>query len=345
MTDRIGYIAIHDTSLNIWEDEVDARLDRVVLGPLVAFLRSRGWSVNLDATVDKIIRKHYRIAQKCQLHASVRLGGRHIAVEMWSDDYIGQNRNGNRYDFDKRKSMPYASRVRADVEINATARWASATFGYPVAGDTRPRMTTVERIAKEYSTNAYHNDPALGYPRPSPRDATAGDGGTVEQGATVWVRRRDGRVVRGTAYYRLNNMWGVVTGEYDAEYVSAHELFTSPPAVLRRQASERSRREKLERELRNALTTEDYDRAKLIRAIAFGDGPLYRIRCTSGKHQPPYDYWATNSSGYTVESKAGRYTAAEALRLVRSGGVVAEPIGKAPPLALETLKEEANGNH
>lgn len=327
MNTRNGTIRIHDTSISMWEDDNDNTMAKVVLGALVKFMRSRGWRARQDPSVDKIIRPSHYIAEKGPLNARVECHGRALKCEMWSADYPTNHPGGHQYDFDKRKRMPYATRVRADVELNAMAQWGVDTFSYARGDDDRRKLGAAEYIAKDYATG-WHTDKALGHPRIGhPSNARSGDGATLQHGSAVWYRGLDGRARRGRTFYHLNNMWWVVTPDDVLHNLPSWEVLTTPPENLGRVVDPSICRDRLEREHRAALLAEDYDRAKMLRRLAWGDGPLYWLK----KGDLLY---ATNARGYVADSaRAGRYTAEEARRLMMPPEVVAVPIGNAPPLA------------
>lgn len=281
-TARTGSVRIHDTTVSIWEDHNDDTMNKVVLGALVEFLRSRGWKARQDETVAKIIRSSYYVATKGPLNARIHCYGRAFECELWSTDYPTDHPSSHRYDFDKRTRMPYVTRVRADVEMNALSRWAVDTFGYARGDDDRRKLGATQFIAKRYA-ECCHTDAVLGHARIEPYNAKSGDGATIQHGSTVWYRGRDGRARKGTALHNLNSMWWVVSSEYDFHNMGSHDVLTKPPANLRRVVDPSIRRDRLERKHRAALLAEDYDRAKLLRRLAETDrstGSRKAIRST-----------------------------------------------------------------
>lgn len=331
---RAGTVRVLPDGFGVWEEHVNADLDDEVFRPLGMFLRSRGWKVGTDPDIAKnyrTISRFHRLARKGPLFATIEVHGLHIEFKAWSEDFTSDHPNGPRYDRDKRDRMPYPTRLRLDLEIQRAVAWLCATYGYTADHDHDPRVkrTALERIHRDYAT-CCHTDKALGHPRIERHNAKSASGDLITQGATVWTRRRaDGRVVRGRALYRLNNMWVVITGEHSAEYVSAHEVHLSPPTSLRREADPRARRERLERMLREATNADDFDRAKLMRRILFGDAPTYRV------FSKEKGYYATNACGYSASpGAAGRFTAEEAIaHCARTHGQLTPvPIGDAPPL-------------
>lgn len=334
---RKGEVRVHAESLGVWEEDVTTTFERKVLGGLVVFLRGRGWHVMRDPHTKKhyrLISESHRLARKRPLFCKLDCSGRCIELRFWSTDFPSTRPDnvGHEYESDIRNRMPPTTRRRLDVEMKAVWLWLAERFGYTVDRDHDPRVqrTALEVIQADYATS-WHTDKELGHPRPSASATESGDKGKIEQGATVWVRRHNGRVVRGTAYFSLNNTWNVVIGEYERISVPNWDVLTRPPENLRRCVPSDIRRDRLEHERRTAVENEDYDRAKLLRALLFGSQPTYLV-CTS-KHPGPCNYYATNSRGYATKANAGRFTAEEARRIVRyHKELTAVPVGKAPAL-------------
>lgn len=337
---RKGEVHVHAEYISVWEEGVTKTFEREVLGGLVAFLRSRGWHVTRDPHTKKhyhLISASHRLAKKQPLFCKLGCSGRSVELRFWSTDFPSTRlgNEGHEYESDIRNRMPPTTRRRLDVEMKAAWLWLAERFGYTIdrEHDPRIRRTELEIIQADYA-KSWHTDKDLGHPRPAADAAESGDKGKIAQGATVWVRRHNGRVVRGVAYFSLNNMWNVVIGKYERICVPNWEVLARPPVNLRRCISDSMRRDRLEHEQRTAVENEDYDRAKLLRALLFGDQPTYLIR--TSKYPDPYNYYATNSRGYTAKACAGRFTAEEARRIVRHHKeLTAVPVGRAPALTDE----------
>src|SRR5262249_29204697 len=124
---------------------------------------------------------------------------------------------------------------------------------------------------------------------------------------------RKGRILRGTAYYHINSMWWVVAGPYDLRNISCGEIFCTQPPDIRHKRNERPGRARLEEELSRAVRAMNFLRAQQLRAILFGEQPIYRIWSNEKDcfYRPCY-------AGYSSDSvHAGLYTFAEASKEVR----------------------------
>lgn len=313
-------INLHDTSIGIRQDDPnDPTFMAEIFEPLTAWMRRRGWRVTADPRVLKhhrCISKYHRLAERGDLRAEAQIGGRTVDVTFWSEQATQENRNGRRYDFNKRDRAPYLDRLRMDLEVRRILAWLGERAELEVkaprnqrcgagAGEL-PAADWIERQARE----SYHFAPELGRARYTNGDRCrkAADGGLLEHGAVAWFTDRKGRVLRGRAFYSLNDRWAIQIGRFGVTFASAWEMFTAPPADLRRKRNDDQRRKQIEREIGRAVRSEDFERAALLKKIAFGSQQVYRI--WSRKNDC---YYGPQYCGYTSDMTfAGRYTREEA---------------------------------
>lgn len=314
-------VRLHDTRVGIWQDDPnDPSFKTKIFDGLVRLLRKRGWTVVHDPHTLKhyrCISKYTRLARKGNLHASLQVRGRAIEFECWAETWRKVNVNGHRYDFDKRQRLDYIDRLRLELEERAIIVWLSdravVTVDRHKPMPSTGAITALTFIETDYA-RSWHTNKALGRPTWG-RDYNrkSADGFLLEHGATVWTTDGKGRIIRGVAYYHINNMWWVVAGPHTLLNQACREIYAERPEDLRRKRNGRARRNRLERELANAVSASDYRRAEILKRIIFGDEPVYRI--WSRKNDC---FYAPQYCGYTTdENRAGRYTRAEAEREVR----------------------------
>lgn len=314
-------LRMHDTTVGIWQDDAnDPTFKTEIFDGLIRHLRARGWTVHRDAEVHKRFRslsRSHRLAKKGNLHASIKISGRHIEFKCWAETWQKTNRNGHRYDFDKRERLGYLDRLRLELEERRITAWLSARATVKVScsnrAPSRGGLSALAYIEAGYA-ESWHSDKALGRPVCHyDHNRKSRDGHLLEHGSTVWTTDRTGRLIRGTAFYNINNMWWVVTGSYALDNKACHEIYAKQPEDLRRKRNERERRLRLEKELASAVSRHNYRRAETLNRILFADQPIYRI--WSRKNDC---FYAPQFCGYTAdENRAGRYTRAEAEREVR----------------------------
>lgn len=133
---RTGTINLFDTHFGLWEEGPKERslwdaycMDMMrVFFALRGHMYRRGWTLQQDTGVHKIIRKGYYIGRKGDLEAVIECSGRTIKVEFFQNVNT-KNRNGGRYDFDKYKLAPPHLRRQMWAEMVALTRWA-LSIGY-----------------------------------------------------------------------------------------------------------------------------------------------------------------------------------------------------------------------
>lgn len=335
MTCRKLDINLNDTSIGIWQDNAsDPTFRAEIFGPLIRSMRVRGWTIGADPAVRyPSLRPTHRLGKRGDLRAEIRCSGRVVKIKLWSEAAPSENRNGPRYGFNQRKGAPYLDRLRFDLETRRILAWlrdrAEITEKRPPrAGTIAPgAMTAMDFIAEDYRTS-WHADKELGRPVAKYDDnRTSRDGDLIEHGQKVWFTDCKGRICCGTAYYNINNMWWIVSGEWSLSNKGTDEIYTRRPANLRKKLNERARRRRLEAELALAIRSMNFLHAETLRKILFGQELTYGIWAKD--HSA---FYRSNYSGYTTDSiSAGRYTwdeAADEVRRCPDGLRLVTPDGK-----------------
>ncbi|WP_257164635.1 hypothetical protein [Bradyrhizobium sp. SRS-191] len=304
-------VHIHDAHLGIWQDNAnDPTLRTAIYAPLIRAMTKRGWSIKADPQVlqhYRSISRDHRLGTSGTLHCAIRIAGRVVEIEFWSETAPQINCNGRRYDSDKLRRMAYLDRLRVELEFRRVAAWLGTLAPVIVSRTAGPDEPALQRIARGYA-ESWHTDKALGRPRCDyDSNRRSADGALLEHGQTVWIADRRGRIVRGTAYYHINSMWWVVAGG-ELFNQSCGSLHTSQPADLRAKLNTRARRKRLEGELALAVQRMAFRRAELLKAILFGAEPIWMIWARD-KHA----WYRAQYQGYTDDRiSAGKYTKAEA---------------------------------
>ncbi len=309
-------IRIHDASLGIWQDNAkDPSFRDEVYGELIRRMRAQGWSIRFDPHIRRyfsVLNSCHRLGARGTLRCAIELSGRVVKVEYWSTTARQVNHHGRRYDFDRMTRMHHLDRLRVELEFRRTIAWLETIAPVEVKRTADRDMPAMARIAMHYA-ESWHADKALGRPKWSyDSQRKSYDGTLLEHGQTVWFPDNKGRIVRGTAFYNINNMWWVVAGGrlYNE---GSHALYAAPPVDLTLKRNERSRRRRLEEELGLAMRRMAFLRAETLKRILFGDDQVFMIwaRDKNAYYRPQY-------SGYTTDVIcAGRYTRAEAERECR----------------------------
>jgi hypothetical protein len=277
---------------------------------LIRDMRVRGWSIKRDPKIHqhyRILSPNHRLGARGSLRCGIEIAGRVVKVEFWSVTALQDNRNGRRYDFGKMARMHHLDRLRIDLEFERITRWLETLATVKVSRSDSHDMPAMQRIEKGYA-ESWHKNKALGRPTWSSDDQRkSADGALLEHGQTAWLADRKGRIVRGTAYYNLNNMWWIIVGG-ELRNEGCHSLYASPPTDLRTKQNRRARRNRLEKELSEAVARMDFQRAQLLKGILFGNEQAFLIWARD--HQA---FYRSQYAGYTTDRIfAGKYTRAEA---------------------------------
>lgn len=303
-------VRINDASLGIWQDDAnDPTFRSEIYAELIRQMRGRGWSIRQDPGIKRnyaSLNSSHRLGARGTLRCAIEVSGRVVKVAYWSSTSPQVNRNGRRYDYDRMRSMRLLDRLRVELEYRRTIAWLDTIAPAGVVRSD-PDMPAMDRIAKGYA-ESWHKDKELGRPVcKSDGNRKAGDGSLLEHGQTVWFPDRKGRIVRGTAYYHINNMWWVVAGE-QLFNEGCHALLSAPPAELRKKRNERTRRRRLEEELALATRRMHFRRAETLKRILFGGEATFMIWARD--HNA---YYRAQYAGYTTDViSAGKYSRAEA---------------------------------
>ncbi|WP_421921641.1 hypothetical protein [Marinobacter salarius] len=351
---REGRVSFGDASINVWEEpggpvqaEWEREFKRQVFKRIVQQLNRLGW--RCEVPKDYIEQYSLSFAQsrrycrKGDLEGFLDITGRHIKFEMWQSVANLTREDGNgKYEFDKEKRMPYLLWLEMERTRRRIRDYLCNVFaGYEPNDRLRdgrhaergPYGLTALEWVEQSNRSSGHYDSELGRARINMAiNARAADGGTINHGARVFAIGYDGRVVVGTAYYNLNNMWWVVTGKYGLLNVHSGAIYLKNPGGLRRKRNDRRRRSCLESELSKAVKAMDFRRAQVMKEILFPEAePLFMVY-----HKEHGCYHRSNFCGYTRDSvDAGRFTWEELGRFRPRNGGMEDDLSRIVPVDQE----------
>lgn len=283
--DRTGTVHFNDASIDVWENpgSIDEswrqQFKRDVFARIVQQLNRLGWTCTVpDDMVGRYgfaFARDYRYCRKGDLQAELGVMGRHIELKMFQDVANVSNPNGGRYDFDKEQRMPYLLRLEMERTRRRIRDYLCAVMSGYAFEERGPHVRPLGGDALEWVQQSvrkcWHYKPALdrrdGDERPY--NHKSADGGRVEHGARIWTTDYSGRVVTGTAFYNINNMWWVITGRHGLLNKASFEIFTRQPEDIRRKRNERRRAERLKAELDKAVSAMAFERAAVLRDVLF----------------------------------------------------------------------------
>lgn len=327
--ERRGTVRFGDASITIMEDSGgmvlapwQKQFKKDVFKRVVQQLNRLGWKCivppDMIEQYSLSFARDHRYCRKGDLQGFLDLSGRCLQFMMWQDVANVENPNGGRFESNKEERMPY----RLWLEMERTRRrlrtyLCNVFSGYEFASkrnDGRsekrgPGHLTALEWVDGANRSSGHYVPELGHAHISmDSNARSADGGTISHGDKVYAIGYDDRIVTGTAYYNLNNMWWVVTGKYDVLNVHSGAIYLESPGDLRRKRNERRRRKRLEQELTKAIKAMDFMRAHTLKQVLFPEPEqLFMVY-----HKEHGAYHGPNFSGYTVDpASAGKFTEAE----------------------------------
>lgn len=304
-------IRIHDAGIGIWQDNAqDPTFRAAIYSVLIRDMRARGWAIHQDPDIRhhfSSLNANHRRCARGTLGCKIKLSGRVVEVEFWSVTAPQVNRNGREYDFDKMQRMAHIDRLRVELEFRRIVSWVETLAPTTVTRSADRDLPPMARIEKSYA-ESWHSDKQLGRPVCQyDYNRKSVDGRLLEHGQTVWLPDRKGRMIRGQAFYNINNMWWVIAGG-KLHNEGSHALHCSPPADVRTKRNDRARRNRLEAELAIAVRRMQFDRAQILKHIIFGREPAFLI--WSRKDSA---YYRSQYAGYTTDTiSAGKYTRGEA---------------------------------
>ena len=304
-------ILIHDSHIGIWQDDPqDDTFRPEVYGALIRQMRRRCWSIGRNDQTHRrfrILSPDQRVGARGTILCDIEISGHVVKVEFWSTRAKQSNGNGRRYDFDKMKLMSKLDRLRVECEFRRIIAWLETVAPVEVKRRDDQDLPPMKRIEKGYA-ESWHSDKKLGRPVCNyDHNRKSADGQLLEHGQTVWIPDNKGRLLRGIAFYNINNMWWVVAGGVLFNK-GCFDIFAAAPGDLRKKRNERASRKRLEAELQVAVQRMDYQRAQILKALIFGTDQTYMIWARGHRA-----YYRSQYAGYSSDTAgAGRYTKAEA---------------------------------
>ncbi|MDX5979586.1 hypothetical protein [Vreelandella alkaliphila] len=321
--ERAGRVTFGDARFDVWEEPGERvmgaweqRFKKDVFKRIVQQFNRLGWEVGPQEHI--FTGNNSRFCRKGDLKADLRLCGRHIEILFFqSINCPTRPDDEGRYERDKEQCMPYLLRLEMQRTRNRLRDYLCGVFtDYEFTDEEKGRlakrgpgkMTAIEWV-ENANRNSGHYSEALGHaPIGMTINAKSADGGEITHGARVYAIDYRYRVVVGTAYYNLNNMWWVVTGKYGLINVHSGAIYLSSPGDIRRKRNARCRRQRLEKELSSAIKSMNFKRAQVLKEILFPvDEELYLIW-----HKGHSSWYGSDFSGYSNSiNDAGKYTRAE----------------------------------
>lgn len=295
--EREGSVRFGDAALYILEEGIGAARDsggtkgandwelqfkRQVFKRVIQQLGRIGWTVGPDEDAEKnykIIAKSMRWCSKGDLKADLRISGRSIELKMFqSVNAPDRPDHDGRYQSDKEQHMPYVMRLEMERTRRRIRNYLCSVFtGYQFTDDkidgrhTKVGVngaTALEFVEACYKTSWHFKGDVAKHPI-SEGNSKSRDGKIIEHGSKVYYTDWHGRVLTGTAYYNINNMWWIASGKYGYTNKATFEIYVDNPGDLRRKRNDGRREKRLTSEMEKAVKEMRFERAAKLRDILF----------------------------------------------------------------------------
>ncbi|MGG5780721.1 hypothetical protein [Bacillus albus] len=202
---------------------VKGEISHPTLLKIFDMMRERGWFIQTD---QRILRDYSCLAED---HFEGKKGDLLFKSEKYPTGFKIEfyqevntiNPNGGYYDFDKLKLMPYLIQFSFKLEVNYIKQVFNKE-GYQEDSDPVFKTATDEvmhkvKICWHYSEGKTDQQPDY--------NATDKDGKRLKDGQVKYFRDHKGRLMRGTVYHNINNMWWVVINKSYYRNLACFELF------------------------------------------------------------------------------------------------------------------------
>jgi len=198
---------------------------------LLNFMRSRGWCIQNDDSVSKLIRKDHFYGKKGDLEFVLHRYPRGFEFEFYQN-IVFENAHGGRYDFDRFNKMPYIVKL---VYLNEVRHMKKFLESLGCVDISEPAYTLAEDVIKYNFVKSWHHsqksmDFALsdldGQTDKYSYNHTDRDKKVIYNGQVKYFRCSiSGRLLRGRVYRNINNMWWVIINRYFYRNIANFELF------------------------------------------------------------------------------------------------------------------------
>lgn len=289
-------------------------------------LRADGWLIRKYEKGDTgYISKDWFFGQKGDLKARIKAD---IKKRNWGNNYSFEidffeditpcdNSNGGVYKYDRFDQMPYMLKLMTLKALNIVMGKV-LNCGIELQDNSDPigfkkKALNMDKINQRLCGSSHFNA-ELGHAEiGQPRNRTSGDDVLLEHGQVAYYIK-NGRIIKGRAYYDLNNRWMLAHSKYGIEYCSSSDLYVNRNVVPGRAFNSREIDGIIQRQLQKAVGNHDYLRAHKLHNIINSEE---RFHIWSTKHGG--GWWMVNGNGYTGQkSQAGLFKKPEAERLCKN---------------------------
>lgn len=230
--------SVHDTKINfINNEERTTGYHRYkhkfkhygILHHIFNQLRAKGFMIDYDPDVSKIIRKSYFVGRKGNLHFKSERYPKGFKIEFYQEVNT-KNPYGGYYDFDKFDMMPYLIQKQFQLVAKMICDFLSAfaenktEIAYKSAEE-KIKFNYVKSWNHLQKDMNFNLSELIGTTCCEAYNKVDRDGKTIFNGDFKYFRGWDGYLRCGKVYHNINNMWLVIVDDSNIKNVASFELF------------------------------------------------------------------------------------------------------------------------
>lgn len=220
MTEKTYYSSSTDTSINVRSGKLD------LLNTIFEKLKLRGFTVQTD---QHILKEYPTLSST---HWEGKKGDLLFKSEIYPSGFKFEfyqeintvNSSGGQYDFNKYELMPYLVRCQYILTRKYICELLDE-YGYTNKAEP-PSKNALDKVMKKIKGSShYEKGKELPEFELESYNATDKDGNQLYNGQVKYFRDRKGRLMRGTIYHNINNMWWVIINKFEYTNKACFEFF------------------------------------------------------------------------------------------------------------------------
>ncbi|MDR3582494.1 MAG: hypothetical protein P4L67_04445 [Candidatus Pacebacteria bacterium] len=191
-----------------------------------------------------------------------------IKLEFFQN-FVTENRNGGKYDFDRLKKMPYLIRLRYQKAVNSI-RSMLLKEGFADDSKVTHKSALANVMQRRKELEDFQGKGFYARERQS-YNITDGDGVALKDGDVRYFYDLNNRLSKATVYHNINNMWWAVFNESRYTNIASFRLFSWKPGLPRRKYPKPESR--IQSLLDTATKHMDFERAIVYRDLLKARNP------------------------------------------------------------------------
>ena len=159
------------------------------------------------------------------------------------------NKNGGQYDFDKHQLMPYLCKKMCELYIKKISNFLQKNYNTTTNIIDKRKLTSYEKIVLHFQTSSFTRNKITSLNEVSSfmsnydNDCNSLDKNKNKLvcGEVKYTYGYNGRLIKGTVYHNINNMWWLIPNASEYYNKASFELFDITPEILKVRRNKRYR--------------------------------------------------------------------------------------------------------